>query len=156
MSYAPNPTRVRAATRETPAGHEAGRSRATSASAGSRTGARGGGAEQGRRNGGRARGRSYEEARDWKQIAVVATGIAAGAALGAGLALLFTDQTGPERRAGIAKRARRIGHDAEQKWEDLAFELKEAARTARDRFRLRRARKQAAAEAAEAETDPDD
>jgi gas vesicle protein len=79
--------------------------------------------------------------------------VAAGAAIGAGIALLFTTETGPERRAGIAKRARRLGHDAEQKWEDLAFELKEAARSARDRIRHRRAHKAAAAEA---ETDVDD
>ena len=153
MSYAPNPTRVRAATRETPGSPQGARGRGAAAHTGSRASERTRGTEQGRQNGGRARGRSYEESRDWKQIAVVATGIAAGAALGAGLALLFTDQTGPERRAGIAKRARRFGHDAEQKWEDLAFELREAARTARDRFHRRRARKEAAADA---ETDADD
>jgi hypothetical protein len=145
MSYAANPSRVRAATRETSGAGDGVRDRASA-------GARRRPAESARSGRSTARGKPFEESRDWKQLAVVATGIAAGAAIGAGIALLVTDQTGAERRAGIAKRARRIGHDAEQKWEDLAFELKEAARTARDRFRARRARQHAA----EAETDADD
>ncbi|MFL5561691.1 MAG: hypothetical protein ACJ79K_09480 [Gemmatimonadaceae bacterium] len=97
------------------------------------------------------RGRPYDESTDWKQLGLLAAGIAAGAGLGAGLALLFTSQTGPQRRARIARKARHLGHDAEQRWEDLAFALKEAARGARDRFRHR-----AAASAAEDETDADD
>lgn len=70
---------------------------------------------------------------------MLAAGIAAGAAVGAGIALLFTEKTGPQRRAGIARKARHLGHDTEQRWEDLAFTLKEAARSARDRFRHRHA-----------------
>ncbi|NUR20918.1 MAG: hypothetical protein HOQ12_15395 [Gemmatimonadaceae bacterium] len=148
MSYAPNPTRLRSATRESAGARNAGRDRLTSTESRPRRG-----------NGGSTppkppRGRSYEEAGDWGQIALVAGGIAAGAAIGAGVALLFTAETGPERRAGIARRARRFGHDAEQKWEDLAFELKEAARAARDKLRLRRARKHTAA--GDDETDADD
>jgi hypothetical protein len=96
------------------------------------------------------RGRPYDESRDWKQLGLLAVGIAAGAAVGAGAALLFTSQTGPQRRAGIARKARHLGHDAEQQWEDLAFALKEAARSTRDRFRHRRAA------AAADETDADD
>jgi gas vesicle protein len=84
------------------------------------------------------------------QIGMMAGGIAAGAAVGAGIALLITSKTGPQRRAGIARKARHLGHDAEQRWEDLAFALKEAARGTRDRFRHRHA-------AAESdETDADD
>jgi hypothetical protein len=94
------------------------------------------------------RGRPYDESTDWKQLGLLATGIAAGAGLGAGLALLFTSQTGPQRRARIARTARHLGHDAEQRWEDLAFALKEAARTTRDRLRHRHA--------ADDETDVDD
>lgn len=147
MSYAPNPTRLRSATRESvgarPGGRDRplGESRSTRGQTGPTTAPRGA-----------PRGRAYEEPRDWGRIALVAGGVATGAAIGAGIALLFTDQTGPERRAGIARHARRFGHDAEQRWEDLAFELKEAARAARDRIRLRRARKQAA----EDETEADD
>jgi hypothetical protein len=148
MSYAPNPTAQRSRTRD-------------SASAGTSTrgqnGARGGNGSAGRGRGAAAsaaaprskpRGRPYDEARNWRQIGLLAAGIAAGAAVGAGVALLFTDKTGPQRRAGIARRARHLGHDAEQRWEDLAFALKEAARSTRDRFRHRHA--------AESETDIDD
>jgi gas vesicle protein len=79
---------------------------------------------------------------------MLAAGIAAGAAAGAGLAMLFTSKSGPQRRASIARGARRLGHDTEQRWEDLGFALKEAARGARDRFRHRHA--------AESETEVDD
>jgi gas vesicle protein len=73
------------------------------------------------------------------QLGLLAGGIAAGAAVGAGLALLLTSRTGPQRRAGIARKARYLGHNAEQRWEDLAFALKEAARGTRDRLRHRHA-----------------
>jgi hypothetical protein len=139
MSYAPNSTAQRSRPRDSAAansstrGHggtgrtngSASRSRAdTAANAPAKTA---------------PRGRPFDEAPNWKQIGMLAGGIAAGAAVGAGIALLFTEKTGPQRRAGIARRARHLGHDAEQRWEDLAFTLKEAARSTRDRFRHRHA-----------------
>ena len=148
MSYAPNPTGQRSRTRESAA--------ATTSTRG-QNGARGSNGSAGRGRGAapkappsrsKPRGRPYEEPRDWKQLGLLAAGIAAGAAVGAGVALLFTDKTGPQRRAGIARRARHLGHDAEQRWEDLAFALKEAARDTRDRFRHRHA--------ADSETEADD
>ena len=148
MSHAPNPTGSRSRTGEAAPG--------TSSA---------GGQNRGRGSNGSAaraktaptksaaaksapRGRSFEEPRNWKEIGLLAGGIAAGAAIGAGVAMLFTSQTGPQRRAGIARRARHLGHDTEQRWEDLGFALKEAARSARDRFRHRHA--------AADETDVDD
>ena len=148
MSYAPNPTGQRSRTRESAS--------ATSPARG-QNGARGSNGSAARGRGAAARpaparstprGRPYEERRDWKKLGLLAAGIAAGAAVGAGVALLFTEKTGPQRRAGIARKARHLGHDAEQRWEDLAFALKEAARGTRDRFRHRHA--------AESETDADD
>ena len=148
MSYAPNPTGQRSRTRESAS--------ATTSTRG-QNGARANGGSEARRRGSTAkagparstpRGRPYEEPRDWKQLGLLAAGIAAGAAVGAGIALLFTDKTGPQRRAGIARKARHLGHDAEQRWEDLAFALKEAARGTRDRFRHRHA--------ADSETEADD
>jgi hypothetical protein len=148
MSYVPNPT----GSRSRPAGSAAdagsarsqgrGRGENGAASRGKAATARAGAAKSA------PRGRSFEEQRDWKELALLAAGIAAGAAAGAGIAMLFTSQTGPQRRAGLARRARHLGHDAEQRWEDLGFALKEAARSARDRFRHRHA--------AESETDVDD
>ena len=148
MSYVPNPTAQRSRTRN---------SASETTSTRSQVGARGNNGSAGRGRGATPkasaprstpRGRPYAESRNWKQLGLLAAGIAAGAAVGAGVALLFTDKTGPQRRAGIARRARHLGHDAEQRWEDLAFALKEAARGTRDRFRHRHA--------ADSETEADD
>ena len=148
MSYAPNPTAQRSRTQNSASATTSTRGQA---------GARGNNGSAGRGRGATPkapaprstpRGRPYDEARNWKQLGLLAAGIAAGAAVGAGVALLFTDKTGPQRRAGIARKARHLGHDAEQRWEDLAFALKEAARGTRDRFRHRHA--------ADSETDADD
>ena len=148
MSYAPDPTAQRSRTQNSASATTATRGQA---------GARGNNGAAGRGRGATAkaaaprstpRGRPYDETRNWKQLGLLAAGIAAGAAVGAGVALLFTEKTGPQRRAGIARKARHLGHDAEQRWEDLAFTLKEAARSTRDRFRHRHA--------ADSETDIDD
>ena len=138
MSYAPNPERIRVSTGPH-GGHEPDRERSLG-----RARSRSGAAPR------RASGRSYTVERDWERIAFVGLAIAAGAGIGAGVALLVTPATGPQRRAAIARRTRRLGHRAERAWVDLAFELREAARTWRDRRRLRHIR------AAEAETDADD
>lgn len=148
MSYAPNPTAQRS---------RAQNSASATTSTRGQAGARGNNGSAGRGRGATPkapaprstpRGRPYDETRNWKQLGLLAAGIAAGAAVGAGVALLFTDKTGPQRRAGIARKARHLGHDAEQRWEDLAFALKEAARGTRDRFRHRHA--------ADSETEADD
>ena len=147
MSFVPNPTGQRSrpagAAAATTSARSPGRGRGEngSASRGKAATARSGAAAS-------PRGRPFQEERDWKQLALLAGGIAAGAAAGAGIALLFTSKTGPQRRAGLARRARHMGHDVEQRWEDLGFALKEAARSARDRFRHRHA--------AESETEVDD
>lgn len=86
------------------------------------------------------KGKPFDEPTDWKQLVLIGAAIAAGAGIGAGAALLITDKTGPERRALISRRARHVGHRAEQAWDDLAFELREAARSARNRLRRRHAR----------------
>lgn len=148
MSYAPNPTAQRSRTQNSASATTSPRGQA---------GGRGNNGSAGRGKGATPkaaaprstpRGRPYDETRNWKQLGLLAAGIAAGAAVGAGVALLFTDKTGPQRRAGIARKARHLGHDAEQRWEDLAFALKEAARGTRDRFRHRHA--------ADSETEADD
>ncbi len=148
MSYVPNPTGERsrpagsAAGTKPARGHGRGRGDNGSTSRGKAASTRTGAAKSA------PRGRPFDEQRNWKQLVLLAGGIAAGAAAGAGLAMLFTSETGPQRRAGLARRARHLGHDAEQRWEDLGFALKEAARSARDRFRHRHA--------AESETEVDD
>jgi hypothetical protein len=124
MSYAANPSRIKASTVRENAPRQGKRSRPESNA--TRTTSR------------TATRQSFDESRDWRQIFLIGATIAAGAALGAGAALLMTDKTGSERRAGIAFGARRLGHRAEHAWDDLAFELREAARGARNRLRRRR------------------
>lgn len=93
-------------------------------------------------------GSPFAERPSWDKLLLLGGGIAAGAAIGAGVAMLLTTQTGPQRRARLARGARRLGHHTEQAWEDLAFELREAGRSARDRLRRHRA--------ADAEVEVDD
>ena len=137
MSYAANPARLRSVTLRDapPRGTQSTRTRNQNADAPAKRS---------------ASGSPYDESPNWEKLLLLGGGIAAGAALGAGIAMLFTTQTGPQRRAGLARGARRFGHRTEQAWEDLAFELREAARTTRDRLRHRRHR------AAEAEIEVDD
>ena len=125
MSYAANPSRIRSATVRNSTSRQGNRS------------ARG---EPGSTSSAQRppKGKSYEKSRDWGKILLLGATVAAGAALGAGAALLITEQTGPERRAGIARGARRFGHRTERAWDDLAFELREAARAGRNRLRRRR------------------
>src|ERR671916_515238 len=56
---------------------------------------------------------------DWERVAVFGTGIALGAALGAGVALLFAPSSGEEIRAAIAKRGSRLAHEGRDAWDDL-------------------------------------
>jgi gas vesicle protein len=79
---------------------------------------------------------------DWERVAVFGTGIALGAALGAGVALLFAPSTGEEIRAAIARRGARLAHRGRDAWDDLREELEWAARRGKRRVgrRVQRAR----------------
>lgn len=79
---------------------------------------------------------------DWERVAVFGTGIALGAALGAGVALLFAPYSGEETRAAIARRGARLAHQGRDVWDDLRDEFQWAARRGRRRLgrRVQRAR----------------
>jgi len=82
----------------------------------------------------RARGRaghSYSESRDWARVGLFGVGIAVGALLGAGAALLYAPQSGFETRTEIAGRARRFRARATDRWDELGSELHKAARRSR-------------------------
>ena len=79
-------------------------------------------------------GRSYEEPIDWGRLGMFGLGIALGALLGSGTALLFAPQSGEEARAGIGRRARSVRADARDAWQDLRDELDWAARRGRRRL----------------------
>jgi hypothetical protein len=72
---------------------------------------------------------------DRSQTLAFGAGIAVGALLGAGLALLFAPQSGAVTRAGISRGARRIPERARDGWDDLGEELRMALRRRGKRVR---------------------
>ena len=57
----------------------------------------------------RPRGRSYSEDMHWRHTAIFGAGVALGALLGAGAALLYAPQTGEETREMLSERAQTFG-----------------------------------------------
>lgn len=57
----------------------------------------------------RRRGRSYSEDMQWRHAAIFGAGVALGALLGAGAALLYAPQTGEEAREMLSERAQKLG-----------------------------------------------
>lgn len=68
---------------------------------------------------------------DWAQVGVFSAGIAVGALIGAGAALLLAPATGYETRARLADRARRSGGRLTERWDDLGDDLRRGARRGR-------------------------
>src|ERR1700712_1287850 len=68
---------------------------------------------------GAARGRSYEESRSWAGVGMFAAGIAVGALLGAGVALLYAPQSGIETRLDVRRKARRLRAEAGGRWDEV-------------------------------------
>jgi hypothetical protein len=57
----------------------------------------------------RPRGRSYSEDMEWRHAAIFGAGVAIGALLGAGAALLYAPQSGEEMREILSERAQKFG-----------------------------------------------
>jgi hypothetical protein len=57
----------------------------------------------------RPRGRSYSEDMQWRHAAIFGAGVAIGALLGAGAALLYAPQSGEEMREILSERAQKFG-----------------------------------------------
>jgi hypothetical protein len=74
---------------------------------------------------------------------IVATAVAVGLLLGAGVALLFAPQRGVETRRDLRRRARQMRLRGADAWEDLRLELRHARR------QLKRARRRAQLAAAD-------
>ena len=79
-------------------------------------------------------GFSYEEPMDWARLGVFGLGLALGALLGGGAALLLAPVSGEEVRADLGRRARGMRADARDAWDDLRDELEWAARRGRRRM----------------------
>ncbi|MBK5188617.1 MAG: YtxH domain-containing protein [Gemmatimonadaceae bacterium] len=57
----------------------------------------------------RPRGKSYVEESQWQHAAIFGAGVALGALIGAGAALLFAPQSGEETRELLSERAHNFG-----------------------------------------------
>ncbi|MGI9089986.1 MAG: hypothetical protein ACR2GG_02645 [Gemmatimonadaceae bacterium] len=79
------------------------------------------------------RGKPYSRQIDWRLVALVGASVAAGAALGAGVALLTAPQSGEHTRLAMASKLRHSRPRQQSPWEKLSNELQKAAR--RKRFR---------------------
>jgi hypothetical protein len=79
----------------------------------------------------RAAGRPYTEERDWKRLATFGGGIALGALLGAGVALLLAPATGEETRELLLDHARSAGGRVRERFDDLRDDVRYATRRGR-------------------------
>jgi gas vesicle protein len=77
----------------------------------------------------------YDESTDWEKIGTFGAGLVIGLALGAGAALLFAPRTGEETREILGERARRLGNDMSDRWDDLRGGVRKAARRGRRKVR---------------------
>jgi len=75
---------------------------------------------------------------DWEQVGTFGAGIAVGALLGAAAALLFAPYSGSATRRAIRRRARFLGEDARDAWDDLGEGLRDARREAQRALKRKR------------------
>ena len=71
----------------------------------------------------RPRGRSYSKTMQWRHTAIFGAGVALGALLGAGAALLYAPQTGEETREMLSERAHRFGGRLGERLDDARGDL---------------------------------
>ena len=82
-----------------------------------------------------AEGEPFVDETDWQRVGIFGAGLAIGALLGAGAALLLAPQSGAETRDAIVTRVLRVRDRAGDAWGDLGDELRRAARRGRKRVR---------------------
>lgn len=86
-------------------------------------------------------GEPFTETRDLGKMATVVAGVAVGALIGAGAALLFAPASGDDTRTAIKRRVRKLTRRERGVWKSLARALEEAAneKAARSRLNARKA-----------------
>lgn len=72
-------------------------------------------------------GHAYSRSLEWGDAGLFGAGIAVGVLIGAGAALLFAPQSGPETREGIVRGTRDLSYRATDAWDDLREELRHVA-----------------------------
>jgi hypothetical protein len=68
---------------------------------------------------------------DWRAVALFGAGLAVGALLGAGAALLLAPSSGFETRMRLARNARRAGERANDQWDAIGDRVRQSARRSR-------------------------
>lgn len=97
-------------------------------------------------------GHPFNETRDLGKMATIIAGVAVGAMIGAGAALLLAPGSGEETRTAIRQRVRKLTRRERSVWKSLARAMEEAAHETAARSRLRRVKAEAAAAAVKAAT----
>lgn len=82
-----------------------------------------------------ALGSSYEETMEWDNIGIFGAGLAAGLALGAGLALLLAPRSGEETRELLGERSRWVTDRVSGGFDDLRDNVERATRRSRRKLR---------------------
>jgi hypothetical protein len=83
------------------------------------------------------RGKPFARKADWHTVALVGASLAAGVALGAGVALLMAPQSGAHTRLALSRQLRRRRPWRSSPWEQLGEELKKAAHRRNRRIEAR-------------------
>jgi gas vesicle protein len=74
---------------------------------------------------------------DWQKIALLAGGVAIGAAVGAGAALLFAPRSGAATRHAMIRKGRNAGLRVRDSWDDLRDDVGRARRRGARRLKRR-------------------
>ena len=90
-------------------------------------------------------GQPFTETRDLGKIATVIAGVAVGALIGAGAALLLAPASGDETRYAIRKRVRKLTRRERGVWKSLARAMEEAAGEQAAKAKARRVKAEVAA-----------
>jgi hypothetical protein len=89
-------------------------------------------------------GQPFTETRDLGKIATVIAGVAVGAMIGAGAALLLAPASGDETRFAIKQRVRKVTRRERGVWKSLARAMEEAAHEQAAKAKMRRVKAEAA------------
>jgi gas vesicle protein len=68
------------------------------------------------------------EAREERSVRTFLAGLAIGALVGAGVALLFAPQSGPDTRRAVSRRAKHLAREARDRYDDAKDKLRRARR----------------------------